>query len=385
MQEPPGEATAFSNKMLNSNSNNNSNLQDSEFTANSSENESESSGRWFGGLGSEILNIAHCLTDNVSPVVSGVATFVHRTAVAVANEISQLERDGEVETAVAMEERPSKKNSKGTKGSGTTIILSPSSFDSTSTSNKPENLILPWEVCQESQTSLSTQKENDEISVYFTDTDLMKKIIILSRQESTFLEPFSEDSPEGNNKSLPQNINNISLSSYSSTFVIDDSRIKLIHRLLDIDENLASMHTELTRGDTDSWDTFFWKNYFFHCEETRVNELRRRKQNCSMAKFCTPTESVEINNSPLERGNVEMKSALDHVDRFISDGSNKDDESLIRVDSDTEGQHDDNSSYVIQSAPNSADTFTTTTSIDDDVVLVDTYEKVERNYTNVKK
>lgn len=266
MQEPPGEATAFSNKMLNSNSNNNSNLQDSEFTANSSENESESSGRWFGGLGSEILNIAHCLTDNVSPVVSGVATFVHRTAVAVANEISQLERDGEVETAVAMEERPSKKNSKGTKGSGTTIILSPSSFDSTSTSNKPENLILPWEVCQESQTSLSTQKENDEISVYFTDTDLMKKIIILSRQESTFLEPFSEDSPEGNNKSLPQNINNISLSSYSSTFVIDDSRIKLIHRLLDIDENLASMHTELTSKSSNLYPVLFP----FHFSDTIV-------------------------------------------------------------------------------------------------------------------
>jgi len=80
-----------------------------------------------------------------------------------------------------------------------------------------------------------------------------------------------------------------------------------------------------------------------------------------------------------------MKSALNHVDRFTLDGSNRDDESLISLDSDTERQHDDNSSYVIQSAPNSVDTFTTTTSIDDDVVLVDTYETVGRNYTNVKK
>mmetsp|Transcript_24757 Transcript_24757/g.26627 ORF Transcript_24757/g.26627 Transcript_24757/m.26627 type:complete len:386 (-) Transcript_24757:542-1699(-) len=385
MQEPPREATAISNNMSNSNSNSNSNLQDSEFTADSSENESESSGRWFGGLGSDILSIAHCLTDNVSPVVSGVATFVHRTAVAVANEISQLERDGELETAAAIEERPSKKNSRGTKGSGTAIILSPSSFDSTSTSNKSESLILPWEICQESQTNLSTQKENDEITVYFTDTDLMNKIFVLSRQESTFLEPFSEDSPEGNNKSFPQNINNMSLSSYSSTFVIDDSRVKLIHRLLDIDDNLASMHTELTRGENNSWDTFFWKNYFFHCEGTRANELRWRKQNCSEKKPCTSTESVGKNSSPLEKGNVEMKSALNHVDRFTLDGSNRDDESLISLDSDTERQHDDNSSYVIQSAPNSVDTFTTTTSIDDDVVLVDTYETVGRNYTNVKK
>jgi hypothetical protein len=123
-------------------------------------------------------------------------------------------------------------------------------------------------------------------------------------------------------------------------------------------------------GEPDSWDTFFWKNYFFHCERTRANEFRRRKQNISMTK-------------KIRRENVEMKSALDQVDRlFISDGNNNnnnnnnDDESLIPADDDPdiEGQEDDlSSSYVIQSAPNSTNTFTTTRSIDDDVVLVDTH------------
>jgi len=254
-------------------------MQDSsEFTADSldenEEQESSSSGRWFGGMGSDFMNIAYCLTDNVSPVVSGVATLVRNTAVAVANEIAQLERDGELEAAAVDDERSSsskKNNSRISSSSssssvavtgGEGIMLSSSSFGSTSSSsniNKSESLILPWEICQESsQTTLSSSQEKgneDEISVYVTDTDLMKKIFIISRQESTFLGPFSVGLAEGKNKSiLSQNINyNISLSSYSSTFIMNDSRIKLIRRLLDIDENLASMHTGLTGKSSHSF------------------------------------------------------------------------------------------------------------------------------------
>ena len=77
-------------------------LNDSEYTADSLINEPGSGMRWFGGIGTEFLN---CLTDNVSPVVSGVATLVHKTAVAVANEISQLERDGELEAESTLPER----------------------------------------------------------------------------------------------------------------------------------------------------------------------------------------------------------------------------------------------------------------------------------------
>jgi hypothetical protein len=283
-REPKGEETASSSGNVSNsnttNNNNNNNLQNSEFTADSmdeSEEQESSTGRWFGGIGSDFMNIAYCLTDNVSPVVSGVATLVHRTALAVANEIAQLERDGELEAAAVEDERSSSKKNKDSsvviEREG--IILSSSSFDSTSSIsniNKSESLILPWEICQESsQTTLSSSREEenqDEIFVYVTDTDLMKQIFILSRQESTFLRPFSEDLPEGKNKSiLPQNINyNISLSSYSSTFIMNDSRIKLIRRLLDIDENLASMHTGLTGKSSHSFKSCsFSFPSFFRC------------------------------------------------------------------------------------------------------------------------
>jgi hypothetical protein len=284
-QEPAGEETASSSgNVSNSNNNNNNNLQDSEFTADSldeNEEQESSTGRWFAGIGSDFMNIAYCLTDNVSPVVSGVATLVHRTALAVANEIAQLERDGELEAVAVVDERTSlMKNKKNSSVviAGEGIILSSSSFDSTSSIsniNKSEGLILPWEICQESsQTTLSSSqgKENeDEISVYVTDTDLMKKIFILSRQESTFLGPFSEGSPEGNNKYIhPQNTNNnTSLSSYSSTFIMDDSRIKLIRRLLDIDGNLVSMHTGLTGKSSHSFNSCSYSFPFL----SRCNEI----------------------------------------------------------------------------------------------------------------
>ena len=55
-----------------------------------------------------------------------------------------------------------------------------------------------------------------------------------------------------------------------------------------------------------------------------------------------------------------------------------DSESLVPVGSDMEGDQDDDSSYVIQSAPNTGDTFATSKSIDDDLVLVDTHGRMAR-------
>lgn len=56
----------------------------------------------------------------------------------------------------------------------------------------------------------------------------------------------------------------------------------------------------------------------------------------------------------------------------------EDSESLVPVGSDMEGEQDDDSSYVIQSAPNTGDTFATSKSIDDDLVLVDTHGRMAR-------
>jgi len=381
MKEEDASSSAFSKKNSNvidcyggedrhnSNGDGNINVDDSEFTVDSLINASGGSGMesvdslihesggsgmgWFGGIGTEFL---HCLTDNVSPVVSKVASLVHKTAVAVANEISQLERDGELKSEFVAAERSSKDCGGVNKEAITcSIVYSSSSFDS-STIKKPESLILPWEICQELPQNTTVKGKDDEIPVYFTDTELMKKIFALSIHESTFLQPFSNNSPDGNELQKP------SLSSYCSTFVMDEPRVKLIYRILDIDENLASVHSRLIGCVPNSPDTAFWKNYFFHCERVRADELCRREK-----KNETTKTEIQFSSENKVVNFIRCSSTKENI-------KNDDDESLVPVGSDIEGEQNDDSSYVIQSAPNTGDTFVTSRSIDDDLVLVDTHE-----------
>jgi hypothetical protein len=339
------------------------NLHDSGFTADSSDTEQGASGTgWLGGMGTDFLN---CLTENVSPVVSGVATLVHKTAVAVANEISQLERDGELEAeAAAVAERFDKDWERAEKRMGDSSSLnSSSSFDS-NYDTIGECIGLPWEICQELSQHSTTEENNGEIPVYFTDKELMKKIFSLSRTDSTFFEPFSANSPEGKKQQLKY------ASPYSSNFVMNDVRIKLIQRIMDIDENLASTHARLTGGTTvNSSDVFFWKNYFFHCDKVRAEELRQSKQ--QKAKKKTASKWSRHYN---KRKSILSASTKENCNVGIANG-NDDDESLIPVESDGEEEQDDASSFVIQSPPNTGNSFTTTTSIDGDIVLVDTQDR----------
>jgi len=64
-------------------------------------------------------------------------------------------------------------------------------------------------------------------------------------------------------------------------------------------------------------------------------------------------------------------SGNEEKSNMISTKSCEDEESLIPVGSD--GEQEDDSSYVIQSAPNTDGTFATTRSVGDDLVLVDTH------------
>lgn len=346
-----------------SNGDDNTNLHDSEFTADSITSGPESGMRWFGGMGTDFIN---CLTENVSPVVSGMATLVHKTAVAVANEISQLERDGELEAEAAAAEQSNEDCDEGAKEeTDCSIIDSSSSFDS-STKNKSDNLILPWEICQESSHNPTLKGENDEIPVYFTDMELMKTIFALSSHDSTFLQPFSDNSPDVNE------LLKSSLSSDGSIFVMDEPRVKLIRRILDIDENIASAHSRLTRGASNLSEIFFWKNYFFHCERVRADEFCRRKNQNEKTKF-------ELQSSSQTKPSNFVSCFPNNENaKLKSEKRNDDDESLVPVGSDIEGDQDDDSSYVIQSPPNTCETFATSRSIGDDLVLVDTHERMVR-------
>lgn len=180
-------------------STNKNDLQDSEMTPpteTGSVSEDEMGG-WLEAIGSDFRNIAACFKDSTLPVLGGVASLVHRTAMSVAAEIAQLERDGELDAE--------RRNDETDETQGFT-------------ENYTEPFHLPWEE--------NLNLDGDDTAAFVTDEELMEKVLALSLVESTFLRPFSLEK--------------------SKSFVLDEPRIHLIRRLLDTDENLAAMHARLS-------------------------------------------------------------------------------------------------------------------------------------------
>lgn len=168
-------------------------LQDSEMTQPTDGSVSDDeAGGWLGSITTDFRHMANCFKDSTLPVIGGVASLVHKTAMTVAAEIAQLERDGELDASVWRTEN----------------------------NREVESLFLPWEIRKEA--------DNGEIPVYVTDGELMDEILALSLHESTFSTPFAAMENQA--------------SEDGQTFALDKPRIALIRRLLDIDENLAAIH-----------------------------------------------------------------------------------------------------------------------------------------------
>ena len=194
-------------------------LQDSELTpptetGRTHEDDPSSGGGsgWFGGIGSDFRNLATSIKDNLPPAIGGIANFVHESALSIAAEIAEMERDEELGAAA----RENEENYNASSSLASNVHA-----DNTVESS----MSLPWEVTNE-------QNDNEKDPVFVTDEELMEKILTLSLKETTFLEPFS---PSQTNQA-----------DCISTFVLDTRRIHLIRRLLDIDENLAAMHARLS-------------------------------------------------------------------------------------------------------------------------------------------
>eukprot|EP00522_Entomoneis_paludosa_P018211 CAMPEP_0172448884 /NCGR_PEP_ID=MMETSP1065-20121228/7783_1 /TAXON_ID=265537 /ORGANISM="Amphiprora paludosa, Strain CCMP125" /LENGTH=287 /DNA_ID=CAMNT_0013200475 /DNA_START=300 /DNA_END=1163 /DNA_ORIENTATION=- len=182
--------------------------------------EDESLG-WLGGITADIKTLAVTLKDTAG----GVASFVQKSALAVASEIAHLEEE---ELAHRMA----------------------STYDHCEDSSVM--LHLPWEV-----QCTNGQFEEDEV--------LKSKIRALARREDTFLQPYSVKDEMSMSASSTS-------SSYSASvrppFLLDEPRIFLVRRILDLDEKLAAMHARLS-GRSDVKEAVFWQNYFHNCELTR--------------------------------------------------------------------------------------------------------------------
>lgn len=202
-------------------------LQSSAMTGSASD-ESVSGGNSSnnGGWLSDFRAIAWSLQQTAG----GVANFVHRSAVAIADEIAQLEQ-----------EEMEKQHCEG------------STFDDHACEGATKVLPLPWELppVQDDDDDDDEDDDDEEEACFVEDSQLKDKILLLGENDAVFLGPFTSKREE-------------------DTEFLDEARIALIRRLLQIDDQLARTHARLS-GRSDVRETLFWKNYFYHVEQTQAS------------------------------------------------------------------------------------------------------------------
>lgn len=175
---------------------------------------SEEETGWLGGIGADFRTLALTLRETAG----GVVSFVHRSAINVANEIALLEEEDDL------------------------------NYDISNLDVEP--LHLPWEL-------------KNEDGNYEEDEDLKKRILVLSKSEISFSKPFLSRKTEDHDR---------------DDFVLDDARAHVIRQLLKIDPQLSSMHARLS-GRNVVREITFWHNYFYACGETRKEYLRELELN----------------------------------------------------------------------------------------------------------
>ncbi|CAB9498841.1 expressed unknown protein [Seminavis robusta] len=287
-------------------------LQESALTEGTGSTTSEEDSGWLGGFGADFRNIANSLKDAVPPTIGAIgdiASFVQRSALSVAAEIAQMERDSSDEEIAEFEDA----------------------------------IRLPWEILV---------KQDEAQSVYREDEGLKGQILGLSKINDSFLKPFSPkgSSPEEGCKFI----------------VLDEPRIHLIRRLLGVDENLAATHARMSgRGNVK--EIVFWTNYFFNCERVRKEHLDSLQSSSITSDRSNEPELKGASESrgPEDTGMVaagEKETTADpkeglRVDNQVSDPVSRsssqnslvladDDEDELVPQAEDDVEEDDDSSYI---------------------------------------
>mmetsp|Transcript_15731 Transcript_15731/g.19976 ORF Transcript_15731/g.19976 Transcript_15731/m.19976 type:complete len:322 (+) Transcript_15731:422-1387(+) len=203
----------------------------------------------------------------LSSIARHVASSINRSAKSLINELAELEYearggsqshcydsegDGEGEGGGSESGSGSGTNGRGrgrSRGATGRGHHTGSTSASDSDSHSATVLPLPWEICFQ-----STDEKLKISIVQKEDEPLKEKILALSKDESIFTGPFNEKNSNEDD----------------DIFILDDSRVMLIRRLLEIDSNLGYTHARVS-GRSTIKEKIFWMNYFFHCEKLREN------------------------------------------------------------------------------------------------------------------
>lgn len=198
------------------------------------ETSSEDGGNLWFGLNGSLSGFAKSVGRNIDDL----AHTINRGARNIINELSELENE-----AMGL------RSDNGSLDGSSSNLCEPSPDSSVEITILP----LPWEIClqsTESDMKISIVQKEDEI--------LKESILALSTNEEVFTKPFTDSTKA------------------SESFRLDDARVMLIRRLLEVDRNLGKIHAKVS-GRSEVKETLFWQNYFFHCE--RVKEERQEKIN----------------------------------------------------------------------------------------------------------
>lgn len=215
-----------------------SDLQSSAMTGSASD-ESVSAGN--SGWLSDFRAIAWSLQQTAGDV----ASFVHRSAAAIVDEIAQIEQE-------EMEKQYSKNSTVDLDSSGT--------------------LRFPWEI---RSATCDQNCEND----FVEDLQLKGMIAELATDDMVFLGPFTDKREEDMD-------------------FLDESRIALVRRLLEVDEQLARTHARLS-GRSEIREILFWKNYFYHVEKAKSSRIGLAGATDSSV-LSEENDSIRPNESPKE-------------------------------------------------------------------------------------
>ena len=147
----------------------------------------------------------------LSLIARQVASSINRSAKSLINELAELEYEARARSGSYDSEDGSETGGTGSNCDG----------DNRSTTILP----LPWEICFQ-----STDEKLKISIVQKEDETLKEKILALSKDESVFTGPFTEKNSNEDD----------------SIFSLDDSRVMLIRRLLEIDSNLGFIHARVS-------------------------------------------------------------------------------------------------------------------------------------------
>ena len=215
-----------------------------------------------GGGGGGWLSDFRSIAMSLQQTAGGVANFVHRSAVAIADEIAQLEQ----------EEMDKQHHSD-----------SNNTLDENAGEGGIKMLPLPWELVPVNREDCGME-----------DLQLKNKIQQLAEDDGNFLAPYSTKRDD------------------DSEF-LDEARIALIRRLLEVDDRLARTHARLS-GRSDVRETLFWKNYFYHVEQTKASHSAMTTSFDSLVPVDDDDDVVDVDDDDKQEGGTDDGAAAAAAD-----------------------------------------------------------------------